>query len=62
MSKGSEAGEDLLALVIGIIGGLAAVAIFSALFRPKCPVCNKAISNGISQCPYCGYLLQWGGN
>jgi hypothetical protein len=62
MSRDSEFGDDLLALGIGIIGGLAAVAILSALFKPKCPVCHKIISNGISRCPHCGYPLEWGEN
>ena len=56
MADGDELGpgEALVALGVGLLGGLVAAAVLEALFgRRSCPNCNRPVDAGISNCPYC---------
>lgn len=47
-------GEALIALGIGIFGGIAVAAILESIFGKKvCPNCNTSIESGNSTCPRC---------
>lgn len=54
-----RAGEAVIAITLGILGGLAAAAIINWLVGSKCPACNKQISQGTKLCPYCKTSLEW---
>jgi len=60
MTDDTDFGEAILAIGLGILGGLAIGAILEALSKTKCPVCNHEIPHGESYCPYCYTALRWG--
>ena len=55
-----DPGGELLAVGLGILGGLAAIALLGLLSKPKCPNCHNQIDQGVTTCPYCHIPLQWG--
>lgn len=60
MTDGTDVGEAVAAIGLGILGGIALGAILSALFGHKCPVCHAPISYGANPCPHCHTVLRWG--
>jgi hypothetical protein len=60
MSNGREIGTAAIAIGLGILGGMAVAALLSALFSPRCPICNKPIPQGVNPCPHCHAVLKWG--
>ena len=49
-----DLGESLIALGIGIFGGIAIAAILESIFGKRvCPNCNTSIESVISTCPRC---------
>ena len=62
ISKGRKIGTATIAISLGILGGMPITTLLSALFspNPKCPVCNKPISQGVNPCPHCHTVLKWG--
>ena len=55
----SDAGDAIAAIAIGILGGIAAAAILSALAGEKCPVCDSRLIRGVKECPNCHAPLRW---
>jgi hypothetical protein len=48
------------AILIGLLGGMAAIALLLLLSKPKCPHCHNDIEKGTPICPHCNIPLQWG--
>ena len=46
-------------LLLGILGGLLAVAIIDSLSGPKCPVCGAKVPKGSTACQNCNNWLLW---
>jgi len=61
MSNGGRGGgaESILAIVLGLIGAAAAIAIISALTSPPCPICKRPVARGANPCPHCHSWLEW---
>lgn len=60
MPDDGNAGEALGAIVLGIVGGLAALAFLDAIFgTTSCPVCQNRVRRGVTRCPNCQTLLRW---
>jgi predicted amidophosphoribosyltransferase len=61
MSNGkADAGEILGAILVGVLGGLIAVAIIDALTgNASCPTCHQQVKKGVTSCPHCGTTLRW---
>ena len=59
-NSGSDMGEAIAGIALGIIGGLALGALLDYLLGPKCPNCNQPIKKEMSRCPHCGRFLEWG--
>lgn len=60
MDSGKGVGEAIIAIGLGILGGIALSALLSHLFGHRCPVCNEPIEYGVNQCPHCHTALRWG--
>lgn len=51
--------ETIIAIVLGLVGGLALAAFLSYVLPPLCPGCNEKISQGARSCPHCHIALRW---
>lgn len=58
--SGSDLGEALVGIALGILGGLALGSLLDHLFNPKCPRCKQPINREMKICPSCGYFLDGG--
>jgi len=59
VARESDFGEALVAIGLGILGGIALAAILEGLSKPKCPECYRPINSGVPVCPYCHTVLRW---
>lgn len=59
-TNGDDFGKFIGAALVGIIGGLFALAVLDSIFGPKCPVCRQTIPKGANPCPNCHTALRWG--
>lgn len=55
---GKSAGEELLGIGLGILGGLALIEIIKSLTDKKCPYCHNYNESNLQFCKYCGGKLQ----
>lgn len=55
----NKAGGVFATIILGVLGGLAAIAVINALTKPKCPVCNNEVPRGANPCPHCFTALKW---
>jgi hypothetical protein len=54
--------DDLLALIIVLIGAAAVIAIIDDATKKtkyKCPSCGNIVAKGTTPCPYCKIPLRW---
>jgi hypothetical protein len=61
VGKGTDFAEAVLAILLGIVGGIILLVVLAALFAKKeyCPSCNAEISRNMSKCPQCGSEIRW---
>jgi hypothetical protein len=55
----ADEGGTVAAVILGLIGAAAAIAIAASLTNPRCPVCNQPIPRGANPCPRCGSYITW---
>ena len=57
--NGHNVTEALIAILLGLLGGAAILALIAALTKPKCPNCQQPIGRGTTTCPHCGTGIDW---
>ena len=54
--------ENLIGLIIGIVGAAVITKIVSDAAKKKryeCPICHNIVKKGALQCPHCRTILRW---
>jgi len=59
MTDEPNIGEAILAVALGILGGIALAKIIEWAIGARCPVCKRPIDSDIRKCPYCNTALRW---